>query len=38
MDIIYKKEADIDEENNFTIDLTADNNIDRKFFGHKENI
>ena len=36
MDVIYNKNADLDEENNFSIDLTANNEIDGMFFKNKE--
>ena len=32
MDVIYNKNPDLDEENNFVIDLTANNEIDGMFF------
>ena len=32
MVVIYNKNADLDEENNFSIDLTANNKVDGMFF------
>ena len=36
MDVIYNKNADLDEEKKFSIDLTANNEIDGMFFKNKE--
>ena len=36
MDVIYYKNADLDEEKNFSIDLTANNEIDGMFFKNEE--
>ena len=36
MDLIYKKEANLDEENNLSIDLLADHNIEGNFFKKKK--
>ena len=36
MDVIYNKNADLDEENIFSIDLTANNEINGIFFKNKE--
>ena len=35
MDIIYKKTADLDEKNNFLIDLTSNNKIEQMYFKGK---
>ena len=32
MEIFYRKEVDLDEENNFTLDISKDNNIEGKHF------
>ena len=36
MDVIYNKNADLNETDNFSIDLTATNQIDGMFFKNKE--
>ena len=36
MDVIYSKNGNHNEENNFSIDLTANNEIDGMFFNNKE--
>ena len=36
MDVIYNKNADLNEENNFSVDLTANNEIDEMFLKNKE--
>ena len=36
MNIIYKKTADLDEENNFSIDLISNNEIEEMFFKGKD--
>ena len=36
MDVIYNKNADLNEKDNFSIDLTATNQIDGMFFKNKE--
>ena len=36
MDVIYNKNADHNEENNFSIDLTANSAIDGMFFKTEE--
>ena len=32
MEFFYKKEADLDKENNFTIDISNNNNLDGQHF------
>ena len=36
MEFFYKKEADLDKENNFTIDISNNNNIDGQHFNPEE--
>ena len=36
MEFFYKKEADLDKENNFTIDISNNNNIDGQHFNAGE--
>ena len=36
MEFFYKKKVDLDEENNFTIDISKDHNIDRQHFNADE--
>ena len=38
MDVTYNENADVNEENNFSMDLTANNKIDRTFLKIKKNI
>ena len=36
MEFFYKKKVDLDEENNFTIDISKDHNIDMQHFNAGE--
>ena len=36
MDVIYNKNADLEEKDNFSIDLTVNTEIDGMFFKNKE--
>ena len=36
MDIIYKNETKLDEDNNFSIDLTSNNNIQNMIFRERD--
>ena len=38
MEFLYKKEVDLDEENNFTIDISKDNNVDGQRFNAGEDL